>query len=156
MASIARDGLDFDKIYPIGSIYISASSTNPHDLFGGVWEQIKGRFLIGTGEVENNSTNYWGSIKGGFNMPPGETGGEDLHQLTTNELPKNIGHLNALSWASNNWMTNGAFSVEQKHKDRTSPGGSDWGDALYTLSGGGSSHNNMPPYLAVYMWKRIG
>lgn len=87
MASIARDGLDFDKIYPIGSIYISANSINPHNLFGGVWEQIKGRFLIGTGEVENNSTNYWGSITG-FNMPPGETGGEDRHILTVAESPR--------------------------------------------------------------------
>ena len=87
MASIARDGLDFDKIYPIGSIYISASSTNPHDLFGGTWEQIRGRFLIGTGEIGSNSTNYWGTIKGVFNMPPGETGGEDYHTLSVTEMP---------------------------------------------------------------------
>ena len=52
MASIARDGLDFDKIYPIGSIYISANSTNPHDLFGGTWEQLKDRFLLGCGTKE--------------------------------------------------------------------------------------------------------
>lgn len=124
--------------YPVGSIYISINSTNPGELFGGTWEQIQGRFLLGQGS--------------GYSA--GTTGGEASHTLSVNELPKNIGHLNALSWASNNWMTDGSFSVEQKHKDRTSPGGSDWGDALYTLSGGGSAHNNMPPYLVVYIWKR--
>lgn len=123
--------------YPVGSIYMSVNSTNPGELFGGTWEQIQGRFLLGQGS--------------GYSA--GATGGEANHTLSVNELPKNIGHLNALSWASNNWMTDGSFSVEQKHKDRTSPGGSDWGDALYTLSGGGSAHN-MPPYLVVYIWKR--
>lgn len=125
--------------YPVGSIYMSVNSTNPGKLFGGTWEQIQGRFLLGQGT--------------GYSV--GTTGGEASHTLSVSELPKNIGHLNALSWASNNWMTDGSFSVEQKHKDRTSPGGSDWGDALYTLSGGGSAHNNMPPYLVVYIWKRI-
>ena len=124
--------------YPVGSIYMSVNSTNPGELFGGTWEQIQGRFLLGQGS--------------GYSA--GTVGGEASHILSVNELPKNIGHLNALSWASNNWMTDGSFSVEQKHKDRTSPGGSDWGDALYTLSGGGSAHNNMPPYLVVYIWKR--
>lgn len=124
--------------YPVGSIYISVNSTNPGELFGGTWEQIQGRFLLGQGS--------------GYSA--GATGGEANHVLSVSELPKNIGHLNALSWASNNWMTDGSFSVEQKHKDRTSPGGSDWGDALYTLSGDGLAHNNMPPYLVVYIWKR--
>lgn len=124
--------------YPVGSIYMSVNSTNPGELFGGTWEQIQGRFLLGQGS--------------GYSV--GAMGGEANHALSVSELPKNIGHLNALSWASNNWMTDGSFSVEQKHKDKTSPGGSDWGDALYTLSGGGLAHNNMPPYLVVYIWKQ--
>ena len=70
MASIARDGLDFDKIYPIGSIYISANNTNPHDLFGGTWEQLRDRFLLGCGTKEN-----------------GTVGGEENHTLTVAEMP---------------------------------------------------------------------
>jgi len=39
----------FNKIYPVGAIYISTSNINPGTLFTGAWEQIKGRFLIGSG-----------------------------------------------------------------------------------------------------------
>ena len=37
-------------VYPVGSIYISATSVNPSALFGfGSWQPIEGKFLIGAG-----------------------------------------------------------------------------------------------------------
>lgn len=129
----------FDLVYPVGSIYMSVNNVSPALLFGGTWEPLHDRFLLGAGNT------YSG----------GATGGEASHTLTVNELPTDMGHLNAISWANNNNQTDGVFTVEQKHRDRTFPSGSDAGDALYTLSGGGIAHNNMPPYLAVYIWKRV-
>ena len=130
--------MDNTRIYPVGSIYISVNNTNPATIFGGTWEQIKDRFLLAAGDT----------------YAAGSTGGEATHVLTVSELPKDIGQLNALSWASHKDDTKGAFSIKQNHSDRTLPSGNDSGDATYSLSGGGTSHNNMPPYLSVYMWKR--
>lgn len=138
--SQSKNGMNvFDLIYPIGSIYLSVSDVNPAALFGGSWERITDRFLLGAG----------GSYSSGA------TGGETSHALTVDEIPANIGTFNSLSWASNNWRTNGKFSVNQIHCDRTAGGGTDFGDADYTLSGGNQPHNNMPPYIAVYIWKRV-
>ena len=39
----------FDKIYPVGSIYMSVNSASPSDLFGGTWERLTDRFLVGAG-----------------------------------------------------------------------------------------------------------
>ena len=36
-----------DMLYPVGSIYLTLNATNPSMLFGGTWEQVKGRFLPG-------------------------------------------------------------------------------------------------------------
>ena len=36
-----------DMIYPVGSIYMNVSDVNPGSLFGGTWERIQGRFLLG-------------------------------------------------------------------------------------------------------------
>lgn len=127
-----------NTIYPIGSIYMSVNNVNPAILFGGTWEQIKDTFLLSAGDT----------------YAAGATGGEAQHTLTTAELPKNIGNFVALRWASNVGES-GAFSYVQRHADQGGvSGGTNWGDALYTLSGGGQAHGNMPPYLAVYMWKR--
>lgn len=127
----------WSKIYPVGSIYISTVSTSPSTLFGGTWEQIKDRFLLASG------TTY----------TAGATGGEATHTLTVNELPENMGTFRTLSWGVDN-TTTGAFSMTEQLADRADTAGNLYGTAQYKLSGGGQPHNNMPPYLAVYVWKR--
>ena len=78
------------QAYPVGSIYMSVNSTSPASLFGGTWEQIKGRFLIGTGKPENNDD---GTSPGNYNYAAGSKGGEATHKLSINEIPSHAGHL---------------------------------------------------------------
>ena len=121
-----------DKAYPVGSIYMSVNSTNPKTLFGGTWVQIKDRFLLAAG------TTY----------KAGTTGGEATHTLTESEMPS---HNHAV------YFPNDAAA------DHSAPGNYPDGpsDSTYyavgsytSSAGGGGAHNNMPPYIAVYVWKR--
>ena len=72
--------INTDLIYPIGAIYISVSATNPAILFGGKWEAINSRFLIGTG----TATGEGGET---YNFTAGAVGGEYSHKLVTSEIP---------------------------------------------------------------------
>ena len=116
-------------IYPVGSIYMSVNNTNPEILFGGKWEQIKDKFLLSAGNT----------------YTAGSTGGEATHTLTWNEMPRHQ--------HSTGYVGTDLYSVSQS--------GSNWvvvttrGDAVYTgNSGNDQPHNNMPPYLTVYVWQR--
>lgn len=144
MAILSRGGLDLDKIWPVGSVYISVNSTDPSSLFGGKWEQLKDRFLLGCGTKAN-----------------GVTGGEENHTLAEAELPAIDGsfrvpvvgshsvygvrgHAYGTSWSdgkTTNEYSSGSGAVMN------------WGYGY--KFGNGQSHNNMPPYLTVYMWKRV-
>ena len=127
----ARDNINniLNKVYPIGSIYTSINSTNPSSLFGGTWEQIQGKFLLGC------SNGY----------AAGSTGGESSHTLTISEMPSHTHELNHFH-GSQNLQHGGDFT------SLITNGGTNYASAA---TGGGEAHNNMPPYLAVYMWKRI-
>lgn len=115
--------------YPVGAIYLSVTDANPAALFGGTWERIGGRFLLGA-----DST-----------YAAGSTGGEAAHTLTVDEMPKHnhdVDNLNASGNAT-------PFMTVQAQDKRG------FGGNVKTMyAGGGKAHNNMPPYLAVYMWKR--
>lgn len=115
--------------YPVGAIYLSVTDVNPAALFGGTWERIGGRFLLGA-----DST-----------YAAGSTGGEAAHTLTVDEMPRHnheIDNLNASGNAT-------PFMTVQA-QDKKGSGG----NVQTMYAGGGKAHNNMPPYLAVYMWVR--
>lgn len=119
------------KVYPVGSIYMSVNSTNPKTLFGGTWVQIKDRFLLAAG------TTY----------KAGATGGEATHTLTVDEIPN---HQHVLWYPNAGGEQSAAIGYPEAGSKNT------WyAEASKTGgAGGGTAHNNMPPYLAVYVWKR--
>ena len=124
-------------IYPIGSIYISTSTTfNPNTVWGGRWEQTaSGRCLIGA-----NDTYTLGSM-----------GGESTHTLTIEELPQHShGIYGCDSRDGANTLTKATFS----YKDQGQTTSYISGTLGTELTGSNNAHNNMQPYLAVYMWKR--
>lgn len=131
-------------IYPIGSIYMSVSSTSPATFLGGTWVQIKDTFLLASG------TTY----------TAGATGGEATHTLSISEIPSHM-H-NRISYVGNDgWTLGDNSSLGTKETDATSTSVSVTGSQNVLMShwktgytGGGIAHNNMPPYLAVYVWKR--
>ena len=120
------------KVYPVGSIYMSLSSTDPKTLFGGTWERLKDRFLLAAGD----------------SYSAGATGGEATHTLTKDEMPSH-NHYAAINGGTDSYGQNrttiGSFANKAQ-------GYSD--SSTIFATGGGNAHNNMPPYLAVYMWKR--
>ena len=126
-----------DNVYPVGSIYMNVNSTNPGTLFGGTWEQIQGRFLLGM------SSSY----------PAGSQGGEAEHTLTEAEMPS---HNHAMAYGPDSSAGSTGFPYGIAAGSATnSAGGRGYASNLGTFSaGGGQPHNNMPPYLSVYIWKR--
>lgn len=129
------------KIYPVGSLYMSAKATSPASLFGGTWEQIKDRFILAAGDT----------------YAAGSTGGEAEHALTVDEMPAhrhegiNIDNMYCFGWE------NGSSTGVNFQKFY---GGTYWGDDVQNrlasgYAGGSTAHNNMPPYLTAYIWKRI-
>ena len=120
-----------NKVYPVGAIYMSVNSTNPKTLFGGTWVQIKDRFLLAAG------TTY----------KAGATGGEATHTLTVDEIPN---HQHVLWYPNAGGEQSAAIGYPEAGSKNT------WyAEASKTGgAGGGTAHNNMPPYLTVYVWKR--
>lgn len=120
-----------DKVYPVGAIYMSVNSTNPKTLFGGTWVQIKDRFLLAAG------TTY----------KAGATGGEATHTLTVDEIPN---HQHVLWYPNEGGEQSAAIGYPEAGSKKT------WyAEASKTGgAGGGFAHNNLPPYLSVYVWKR--
>lgn len=139
----AKSSVDTAEIlkacYPVGAVYISTVSTNPSNIFGfGTWERIEDRFLLAAGST----------------YAAGSTGGEAEHILTVEEMPSHKHGSGDLKFAVKTGSTGGTST--------NAAGASSTGYYTGILSGStasvgdGVAHNNMPPYITVYMWKRVG
>lgn len=162
--------------YPIGAIYISTISTNPKEFFGGEWEQIKDTFLLACGD------NFLAGQQGGetsHTLTESELPSH-THQNTISSSASQVSHKHAVK-TNNIWSYNviglnhseaarglGAIESTENHKSFVSTF-ADGDEVMQTVTpainlnctiknatcGNNSAHNNMPPYLAIYMWKRI-
>lgn len=117
-------------VYPVGAFYISATATSPRTVFGfGTWTQIKDRFILAAGDT----------------YPAASSGGEAAVTLTTDQIPS---HFHQLKLSDDV----GAYDIAARG------GGANeslsTSDSTITSVGGGQAHNNMPPYLAAYIWRR--
>lgn len=128
-------------LYPVGSIYISTNSAfNPNTSWGGTWRKTAdGRCLIGANDT----------------YPLGSTGGEATHTLSLNEIPSHDHNLS--DWAMS-WKQNGQAGEVNLNASATADAWSNnhgyFKSQTSNPTGGGQPHNNMQPYLAVYIWER--
>lgn len=147
-----------DMFYPVGAIFITTVNTNPSSYMGGTWVRFgNGKTLVG---IDENDTD--------FNVAE-KTGGEKQHILTKDEMPshshetRDVNGHKAYFWSWSGgphpsptiWIPGGNVS------GGSMPAGGNplmskqaWEGYTTTDTGGGNSHNNLQPYITVYMWKR--
>lgn len=136
-----------DIIYPVGSVYISVNNVDPKNIFGGTWVQLKDRFLLGAGNTYS----------------AGSTGGEAAHKLTVAEMPSHSHAQNILVSGYSPYQESPASYIKPNSGSEGSVVKTYWADrgsgydlttSAMAATGSSAAHNNMPPYLVVYMWKR--
>ena len=155
------------NMYPVGSIYMSVSATNPSTYFGGTWVAWgSGRVPVGINTSDSN-----------FNTVE-KTGGASAVTLTASQIPSHThtftgsstttnsagGHTHNIGRDTDGGSGSSRYTVHKagaSGAQGTSPTSSA-GAHTHTLTpkgkngntGGGGSHTNLQPYIVCYMWKR--
>lgn len=133
------------KIYPVGSIYMSTVSTNPATLFGfGTWEAMPaGRVLLAQGKSSWGTTYNAGSTVG--ELP------QHTHTASTNTTGSHA-HTYRTFYGTTGYGPDG--SSDREKTINTGSSGNHTHTVTINNTGSNQAHNNLQPYIAVYIWKR--
>ena len=131
----------FNMIYPVGSIYMSVNTVSPSVLFGfGVWEKIEDKFLLASGATYANGST--GGSADAVIVSHSHTANVDGENIVTSEDPAANNTKVAYSANGNRWVDGQTSQSHFHHRPGTNTVGED------------GTGKNMPPYLAVNIWKR--
>lgn len=134
-----------DKIYPVGCIYQSASSTSPASFLGGTWEQIKDRFILAAGDA----------------YAAGNTGGSPTHTHDVSGDASIGVSQNTTAYDSTGSILSTKFPFSLYAHTHEPDSAFDRSNAFYSTltcaktKGTANEQSNIPPYVAMYVWKRI-
>lgn len=148
-----------DLTYPVGSVYMSFAAASPATLFGGTWIRLESRFLLG----------------GSSTYAPGSTGGSAVRTLTEAQLPVHshevVGYTDAENVGHDHSVPNvrigqsgeyGAYAETWGYGTDSRDLTTDYTDITHNhrvditsqTAGAGEAFSVLPPYIAVYMWRR--
>lgn len=137
----------FDLVYPVGSIYITVSEVSPAVLFGGEWEQLTDRFLVGAGgtwlvEETGGASTHSHTLESGFAKFSPNLTAEYSYATRKTGIPT------AQAWQDEYRCTKSdeVWSKPSNPYNMTT---------AIALGGSTDKSSNLPPFIAVYMWKRI-
>lgn len=122
-----------ERDHPVGSLYISENATSPAELYGGTWERIEGRFIMGASDT----------------YPAGSTGGSATHTQTVGEMARHS-HTMDLSNAGiddNEYEYTVSYSRNKKITIAAT--------RALQANGGNNPMNILNPYYSAYIWRRV-
>jgi hypothetical protein len=132
----------FDTIYPTGSIYMSTASADPSTLFPNTTWAVFGEGKVLVGYDQNDS-----------DFSAGNTGGSKTHTLTVDEMPEHTHKEHMVAERNDMYVDSSLTTTVSSTRECDVDGTSTTGTTTFS-TGGSQAHNNLQPYVTVYMWTR--
>lgn len=126
-----------ERDHPVGSLYISENATSPAELYGGTWERIEGKFIMGASD----------------SYPAGSTGGSATHTQTDAEMPSHF-HGYGNQYSGDAHFAQWQFYIPDVVQI-TDAEGKNCAWAVTARSGNGKPMDILNPYYSTYIWRRV-